>query len=142
MTKRLLSISILTALLTGSILSTGCAGNPAVPSAIIQDVTAREAYIMVQEKAGDSGFVILDVRTPQEFTDGHIEGAVNIDFNADNFSSEISKLDRDGEYLVYCRSGNRSRGAVGIMEELGFTKIHHLSGGIIDWTGSGYPTVR
>ena len=86
--------------------------------------------------------VILDIRTPAEFAAGHIKGAVNIDYYAPDFESRLAALDRNAEYFVYCRSGNRSGLAMGVFSRLGFTRVKHLRSGIIDWEGAGLPLVR
>lgn len=78
---------------------------------------------------------ILDVRTPEEFLAGHLANALNSDIYDPKFQEKISRLDRDAEWFVYCRSGNRSRQAVLIMKSLGFTKITELQGGILSWEG-------
>lgn len=78
-----------------------------------------------------AGAVLLDVRTPEEFASGHLEGAINIDFQSPTFNSEIEKLDRTKQYFVYCRSGSRSAQAVAHMQELGFQNTVQLKGGII-----------
>jgi rhodanese-related sulfurtransferase len=114
----------------------------AVQTTIVVDVSAKEAYTLIQEKLDDPYFKILDVRTHDEYQTGHVEGAINIDYNSDTFRDMLEVLDRSGEYLVYCRSGNRSSGAVKIMEELGFTMIYHMVGGIIDWNSEGLPFDR
>ncbi len=74
---------------------------------------------------------LLDVRTPEEFTSGHIQSATNIDFQNQSFVSNIKKLDNTKTYFVYCRSGNRSGKAVSLMKEHGFTNIYELQGGIV-----------
>ncbi len=74
--------------------------------------------------------VLIDVRTPEEFNGGHIEGALNIDFQNQSFLSEIQKLDLNKPYFVYCRSGNRSGQAISIMQNAGITTIYELDGGI------------
>ncbi len=104
-----------------------------------QDVTSQEAFALIQENQGNPDFIILDVRTSSEFEDGHIEGALNIDVNLPSFSEELEQLDRNDTYLVYCRSGNRSRTALAIMEDLGFTRIYHLTNGITEWVDAGLP---
>ena len=86
----------------------------------VQEVTSQQAFDLIQENDGNPGFIILDVRTASEFQAGHIEGALSIDVNLPSFSEELGRLDRNATYLVYCRSGNRSRTALGIMEDLGF----------------------
>lgn len=82
--------------------------------------------------------VILDVRTPAEFSDGHIANAINIDAQSGNFAAEIEALDKTKTYAVYCRSGNRSGTATQIMAEAGFSKLYNMNGGTIDWTNSGF----
>lgn len=72
--------------------------------------------------------VVVDVRTPAEFAEGHLEGAVNIDLQSGSFEQQIAALSADGSYLVYCRSGNRSAQAVGIMAELGFEAVVDAGG--------------
>ena len=63
--------------------------------------------------------IILDVRTPEEYAAGHIDGAVLLDFNGGQFAAELPNLDPDAEYVVYCRSGNRAGQAVALMEKAG-----------------------
>ncbi len=73
---------------------------------------------------------VIDVRTPQEFAAGHIEGALNINVESPDFAARIADLDPEGTYAVYCRSGNRSRVAVQQMERAGLTNVFGLDGGI------------
>ena len=80
--------------------------------------------------------------SPEEFSDGHIENAILIDFHSEDFRDEIAKLDREKTYLVYCRSGNRSRQAIDILYELGFQEVYHLSAGIKDCIEQGFPIVE
>jgi rhodanese-related sulfurtransferase len=138
-----------TAVLTGC-TSTGTDTEPkiaalsesAVHTTIVINVSAQEAYALIQEKSDDPDFKILDVRTPDEYNTGHIEGAINIDYNSDTFEDILATLDRSGEYLVYCRSGDQSSEVVEIMEELEFTMIYHMNGGIIEWSAEGLPFTR
>jgi len=85
--------------------------------------------------------VILDVRTPAEFAEGHIEGAVMIDFYRDDFASELAKLDPEVPYVLYCRSGNRSGQTGSLMTALGFSAVDDVDGGIIAWQNAGLPLV-
>ena len=89
------------------------------------------------KKITEAGVITVDVRTPGEFMTGHIEGAQNIDFESGNFENEISTLDKNGTYAVYCRSGNRSGQAVSIMHDAGFHNVYNLNGGVIDWANAG-----
>lgn len=92
-----------------------------------------------EQLAVNKGVVVLDIRTPAEFKSGHIPGAVNIDFYNKNFEADLSKLDKNAQYFVYCRTGNRSSSALKLMHKLGFTKVWHLYKGIVDWKGAGLP---
>jgi len=85
---------------------------------------------------------IIDVRTPAEFRDGHIENAENIDFYGKDFERNLKKLDRSAHYFIYCRTGNRSSSTLKLMHRLGFTKVWHLDKGTVDWNGSGLPLVK
>jgi rhodanese-related sulfurtransferase len=67
--------------------------------------------------------VVIDVRTPSEFADQRLDGALNINLQSDDFVERISELDRNGNYAIYCRSGNRSAQAVAAMKTLGFTNV-------------------
>lgn len=80
--------------------------------------------------------VLLDVRSAEEFNEGHIFNAINVDFNAANFESEIEKLDPNKTYYVYCKSGVRSTKACRILETKGFDKIVNLSDGYKNYKGN------
>ena len=123
----------------------GCTGEKQPTSSdihYVQDITSQEAFNLIQENKGNPEFIILDVRTASEFADGHIADALNIDVSLSSFREEIGKLDNSDTYLVYCRTGNRSRTALRIMEELGFTRIYHISNGITEWISAGLPVSR
>ncbi|WMX16357.1 MULTISPECIES: rhodanese-like domain-containing protein [unclassified Aureispira] len=83
--------------------------------------------------AENDNVVLLDVRTPGEVAQGKIEGAVAIDFFADDFQTQVSALDKDKNYFVYCRSGQRSGQACQLMHQLGFQSLVNLEGGILAW---------
>jgi rhodanese-related sulfurtransferase len=93
-------------------------------------------------KVAEAGVITLDVRTPIEFGEGHIEGARLIDFQSGNFENEIAALDKNATYAVYCRSGNRSGQAVKVMQDAGFTNVFNMNGGVIDWANAGLPLVN
>lgn len=86
--------------------------------------------------------VIIDVRTPMEYSEGHIKNAKLIDIYGRDFASEIEKLDKNKSYYVYCRSGNRSSSAAGFMISKGFSKVYNLSGGISAWERAKKPLER
>lgn len=79
--------------------------------------------------------VVLDVRTPQEFAEGHLPGAVNIDISAPDFAAQVAALDADVRYAVYCRTDNRSQAAIEIMTDQGLDTTIGLTGGIVGWPG-------
>lgn len=78
--------------------------------------------------------VLLDVRTPEEFQEGRIPHAINIDVADESFSRRVASMDKSKTYFIYCRSGGRSLRACSIMNSLGFTVIN-LIGGIMSWSG-------
>jgi thioredoxin len=79
------------------------------------------------------------VRTPAEFNKGHLENAVNIDWNNSSSENELKKLDPTKEYFVYCLSGGRSTGAAEFMRNNGIKNVYELTGGIIKWRAAGLP---
>ena len=82
---------------------------------------------------------LLDVRTPQEYAEGHIDGALNINVQSDDFKELAQReLSKDSTVLVYCRSGRRSLDAAEILTNLGY-KVVNLKGGIIEWKEDGLP---
>lgn len=94
----------------------------------MQEISSQNAIYLIKN---NPDLVIVDVRTSGEFKTGHIEGALNIDVSLPNFKEEIDQLDKNKKYLVYCRSGNRSKFAGRIMEGLGFKEVYDLDGGIV-----------
>lgn len=92
-----------------------------------------------EAKLGDKNCVVLDVRTPEEFSSGYIRGAKNLNFFSPDFRNEISKLDKNRVYLVYCASGGRSAAACKIMSDFGFPEVYNLKGGINGWKKVGKP---
>lgn len=90
----------------------------------------------VSQFEADENAVILDVRTEDEFNEGFIANAINIDIHrGQDFVNEIEALDKNKNYYVYCRSGMRSAKACEIMNQLGFENAYNLIGGITEWEG-------
>jgi rhodanese-related sulfurtransferase len=121
------------ALLASVLLLAGCSN-----SSTATDLSVSE----FSSKVTEAGIITLDVRTPGEFNEGHIAGAILVDFQSGNFESEIATLDKSKTYAVYCRSGSRSGQAVKIMSDAGFTNLYNLNGGVIDWANAGLPLVN
>jgi len=135
--KRLLLILLVAA----AVLTIGCPKAP-VATRVFTDIPPQEAFNLIEDNEGNPDFVILDVRTPGEFAQGHIENAINIDYNSEIFREELNNLDKDKAYLVYCASGSRSKGAVAIMQELGFMTAYNMQGGISQWQQDGLPVTE
>ena len=104
----------------------------------IQHVDARQAQSLVAEKK----VVVLDIRTPGEFSKGRIAGAKNIDFQASDFEQRIEQLDKAKSYLVHCASGGRSSHSLDLFRKHQFQSIYHLDGGIKAWEKAGLPVEK
>lgn len=103
----------------------------------VKDVDAATAQKLLAE---NKELRVLDIRTPQEYAEGHIAGALNVDFKAANFAGELAKLDKDQAYILHCRSGRRSTKALPILKDNHFSTIYHLNNGFNDWKDSGMLT--
>jgi rhodanese-related sulfurtransferase len=125
-------------LVTGVTLAPGCA---AMPGQVNEKITWQQAYNLIQKNQSNPDFVILDVRTPEEYAAEHLENAVNVSFNAPDFSDMVNQLDKSKTYVVYCRTGVRSAKASAVMKEMGFKRVYDM-GGIEGWKEAGYPTVK
>lgn len=100
----------------------------------MEDLTQEE---WASQLESDANAVILDVRTDAEVADGIIPNAIHIDIHkGQGFIDELEALDKTKNYYVYCRSGNRSRQACAIMENLGFNNAYNLLGGMLEWEGN------
>jgi len=106
-----------------------------------QDETAQDVNPVIYVEASEAqrllkdnpAIQVLDVRTKGEFNRGHIDGAIRVNYFSLTFKKKLRALDTSKTYLVHCKSGHRSEGAVKVMEKLGFTNIIHLDGGYDAW---------
>jgi len=94
------------------------------------DITQDE-FIALQ-KSKESDFVLLDVRTAGEFSQGHIKGAINITHT--EIANRLSEIPKDKDIIIYCRSGRRAGVAANALEKNGFHKLFHLDGDMNGWT--------
>lgn len=101
---------------------------------LMDNVNAAKAadFITAHPKA-----VVIDVRTPDEFAEGHIAHAINVDYRAEDFRGQLDALDKNAHYVLHCKSGNRSGKSLEIMKELGFSRITHMDGGFDGWKAAG-----
>lgn len=131
--------SVVLSLLVASLFAVSCGSNSEQTTSGIRVVSPADAS-SIQAEPPD-GLVVLDVRTPEEFAEGHIEGATMIDFYSPDFRDRLAELDPDQPYLIYCRSGNRSGQTRAILEELEFGDVADVDGGIVAWQAEGLPVV-
>ena len=82
---------------------------------------------------------LIDVRTPEEYAGGHLKNAVNINYNSGAFEEELRKLDKSKPVMVYCLSGGRSSRAANKMQDMGFSEVYNMDGGIMKWGNTGKP---
>lgn len=127
-----LAVVIIGAVLLSNPTATPAAADVAAPaSQLIRPVAYTEQF-----SAPGEDHLLIDVRTPQEFASGHIQGAINIP--VEEIGQRLSEVPQDKPIVLYCRSGNRSNQASGILVNAGYTGIYDL-GGIIDWQAQGLP---
>lgn len=145
MNRRSTAALALAAVLAATLVTSGCSGSGDSTVAVSAGPTAAAAPANgAKIPAGDfaaalkrPGTTILDVRTAQEYAQGHLPGAVNIDVESPDFTAQLAALDPNAPYAVYCHSGNRSGVAVAAMTDQGFTDAFHLEGGITAWQQAG-----
>lgn len=97
----------------------------------INSISAKDVQTLVQKP---HQYTIVDVRTPEEYGEGTLPGAINIDVKSDDFVQQIEQLDKDAHYILHCRSGKRSAKAYGIMEEGGFKNLINMDGGYLEYS--------
>ena len=123
---------MIAAILTGLLVTMGIS---------LGDVSTISVEQAVAKLKKDPKIVVVDIRTPEEFASGHIEGAINIDINSDDFAKDLAKLDRKKTYLMHCQSGGRSSASIPVWERLDFEKVLHLSAGTLGWAKEKQPLV-
>ena len=104
---------------------------------MIDEINVRDV-----EKYIEQGAIVLDVRTKDEYNNGHISGSINIDIHSNVFKENVDKLDKERSYVVCCASGGRSAKATQVMLGMGFGDVHNMIGGMIDWEKEGLPTTK
>lgn len=90
----------------------------------------------------DNKVIVVDVRTREEFAEGHLQGAQNIDVLEPDFEAKLGKLDKSRPVLVHCQAGGRSTRSLPVFEKLGFKEVYHLDGGYGGWVEAGKPVVK
>ena len=105
----------------------------------IKHMDAKAAAALLKK---DPTVIVLDIRRPSEYEDGHIAKAKNIDFYADDFEGKLSNLDKSKTYLVHCAVGGRSTRSLATFKKLGFKSVVHLDGGFKGWAKDGLPVEK
>lgn len=120
-----------TLLVVISMLVIGCQ-SPSAQGEFTTIITANEVVTLLSED-----LQIIDVRTPREFTSGHIPNAQSINVNDSDFLERMKLLDREKPLLIYCAVGGRSTKATDLIVDLGFKQIYNYKGGMQDWSQMG-----
>ncbi len=108
---------------------------------VVVSVGADKFEQLIEQWAEEGA--VIDVRTPEEYVQGHLPHAININIYDENFKEQVlRKVGERPVVLVYCRSGRRSLKAAGILKEMGYPKIYNLRGGILEWMESGRPVLE
>jgi len=120
------------------------AGDPAQPASKTAAAAAvrpmsQEALLQHLAQHPEHLF-LLDVRTPQEFAEGHIAGAVNVPY--DQIAARLAEVPKDKDVVLYCRSGRRAGIAADVLAANGYTRLSHLEGDMIAWTEKGRPVTK
>ena len=131
------SIPAIASLLTLAVALAACGDSASDSAAGVRLIEPAEAAALLDDPPDD--LVILDVRTLEEFDAGHVDGAEMLDFYRADFADQLADLDPTKPYLIYCRSGNRSGQTRAIMEDLGFTDVADIDGGVLAWDAAGLP---
>lgn len=98
---------------------------------LINEVVSVERFKSLLAETSD--FQLIDVRTPEEYSEGHIQGSLNLNFRAVDFDTQLQQLDKAKPVLLYCQSGGRSGQAAAKMKALAFQKVYDLDGGFGAW---------
>ena len=106
---------------------------------VSEDIFPAEAWKLISKNRGKDNLIIIDVSTPKEYKDLHLEGAINVSILSWFFKARLDTMDRKMTYIVYCKVGARSKAAKKIMELLGFQNIYNVIGGTLLWEEEGLP---
>lgn len=107
-----------------------------------EDIEPKDAFTLLEKNRNNSDFAVLDVRTPEEYNEGHIENALLLNVKSKDFENELDNLNKDKNYFVYCKSGRRSGKALNLMEKHGFKNINNIVGGFDKWKSKRLPVEK
>ena len=104
-----------------------------------KDIFPAEAWELISKNGESDDLVIIDVSTPQEYKDLHLEGAINVNLLSRFFKNKLDVMDKGRTYLVYCKVGGRSKIAQKLMQQAGFQTVYSITGGTLLWEEEGLP---
>ncbi|MEM9822738.1 MAG: rhodanese-like domain-containing protein [Bacteroidota bacterium] len=123
-----------TCLLLGLLCLLACQNRQSNSSDESQNYSKVDVEKLTQMLKSQAEVQLIDVRTAKEFEQGHIEGAVNIDFRKNNFQENIAQLKKEQPVVVYCRTGRRSNNSLEAFKKMDFKEVYDLSGGYKAWS--------
>lgn len=144
-----MKLSTLTALFLLGTMFMGCSPKAQTADTAKSGQTSVQANVIVLTSPADfkkqvegKKVQLVDIRTPQEYNQGHMEGALNYNYYKPSFMQQMSSLDKSKPVYIYCRSGNRTDSAAKKLKRAGFTKVYDLNGGVNNWMRSGFKLMR
>lgn len=108
----------------------------------IENIEPKEAFTLIEKHRNDPDLVILDVRTPEEYQKDHLENARLLDIKSKDFEEKLEKMDKDKDYIVYCRVGRRGMIALDLMKKHGYKNVMNITGGIEKWKKNRLPVTN
>lgn len=142
--KNLCILTVLGLLIAALAFPPACSKGEATesPGLISEDLKLEEAFTLMEDNQGNHDFTIIDLRSAEEYANGHIEEAINLDYNSSDFAQELDELDRDKIYLIYSYTDDVSGQVLDMMAELGFAEVYNMLGGIERWQQTGLLLVQ
>lgn len=101
----------------------------------VETVSPERARAMIES----GGAIVVDVRDPKKFADGHIKGAMNAEYHPKTFAGDTERIDRKAAIILYCDTGLKTKKAAGELERRGFSRVYVIDGGMAAWKKAGFP---
>ncbi|HET6477996.1 MAG TPA: rhodanese-like domain-containing protein [Dehalococcoidales bacterium] len=142
--KQLCILAVLVSLTAALVLLGACSNKvePGIPGQVIEDVSLEEAFTLMEDNRGRHDFIIIDLRSADEYASGHIEEAINLDYSSPDFARELDELDRNNVYLLCSQKDDVSGRVLDMMVGLGFAEVYNMVGGMERWERIRLPQVK
>ncbi len=108
---------------------------------VIDQMEPDEVFILIENEVNNPNFIILDVRTPNEYKEEHLENACLLNVKSPSFEVQLDRMDKNKKYFVYCRRGKRGIIACNLMKKHGFSEVYNITGGINRWKSKKLPVI-